>query len=62
MTLRKVTIDNSVEKIPKSEQTREFKQNTIKSSSPLKKRTKTISQNNKKFFNNVAAQGIAYLK
>ena len=30
MTLRKITIDNSVRYIPKSEQTKKIKQNTIK--------------------------------
>ena len=30
MTLRKLTIDNSVRYIPKSEQTKEIKQNKIK--------------------------------
>ena len=30
MVLRKITIDNSVRYIPKSEQTNEIKQNTIK--------------------------------
>ena len=30
MVLRKITIDNSVRDIPKSEQTKEIKQNTIK--------------------------------
>ena len=30
MVLRKITVDNSVRYIPKSEQTKEIKQNTIK--------------------------------
>ena len=30
MVLRRITIDNSVRYIPKSEQTKEVKQNTIK--------------------------------
>ena len=30
MTLKKITIDNSVRHFPKSEQTKEIKQNTIK--------------------------------
>ena len=33
MTLRKISIDNSVRYIPKSEQTKEFKQNKIKNKS-----------------------------
>ena len=38
MPLRKITIDNSVRYIPKSEQTKEIKQNTIKN----KKQSKEI--------------------
>ena len=33
MTLRNITVDKSVRYIPKSEQTREIKQNTIKKKS-----------------------------
>ena len=62
MTLRKITFDNSVRYIPNCEQTREIKQNTIKNNSPPEKQTKNISQNNKKFLKNVAAQGFAYLE
>ena len=52
MTLRKITIDNSVRYVPKSEKPKEkeIKQN------------KNISQNNKKFIKNVAASGFAVLK
>ena len=62
MVLRKITIDNSVRYIPKSEQTRENKQNTIKNNSPAKKQNKNISQNNKKFPKNISAQAFKYLK
>ena len=49
MTLRKITIDNSVGHIPKSEQTkeREIKPKTIKAGSLPRKQNKDISQNNK---------------
>ena len=57
MTLRKKTIDNSVRYIPKSEQTRENKTKTIP-----RKQNKKISQNNKKFLNNVSASGFKLLK
>ena len=57
MTLRKITIDNSVRYIPKSEQTRENKTKTIP-----RKQNKKISQNNKKFPNNVSASGFKLLK
>ena len=57
MTLRKITIDNSVRYIPKSEQTRENKTKTIKAGSLPRKQNKKISQNNKKFLNNVSASG-----
>ena len=56
MTLRKITIDNSVRYIPKSEQTRENKTKTIP-----RKQNKKISQNNKKFPNNVSASGFKLL-
>ena len=57
MTLRKITIDNSVRYIPKSEQTRENKTKTIP-----RKQNKKVSQNNKKFLNNVSASGFKLLK
>ena len=62
MTLRKITIDNSVRYIPKSEQTRENKRKTIKAGSLPRKQNKKISQNNKKFLNNVSASGFKLLK
>ena len=43
MTLRKITVDNSVKYIQKSEQTREIKQNTIKNKSSPRKQNKNIS-------------------
>ena len=58
MTLRKITIDNSVRYIPKSEKPRENKTKTIKTGSINKK----ISQNNKKVLNNVSASGFKLLK
>ena len=57
MTLRKITIDNSVRYIPKSQQMRENKTKTIKSDSLPRKQNKKISQNNKKFLKNVSASG-----
>ena len=62
MTLRKITIDNSVRYIPKSEQTkeREIKPKTIKACSLPRKQNKKISRNSKKFLNNVAASGFGY--
>ena len=62
MALRKITIDNSVRYIPKSEQTRENKTKTIKTGSIPRKQNKKISQNNKKFLNNVSASGFKLLK
>ena len=62
MTLRKITIDNSVRYIPKSEQTRENKTKTIKAGSIPRKQNKKFSQNNKKFLNNVSASGFKLLK
>ena len=59
MVLRKITIDNSVRKVPKSEQTREsdFEPNKIKNNSTPRKQIKNISQNNQKFPNNLSASG-----
>ena len=72
MTLRKITIDNSVRCIPVSEQTKEkgIKQNTtknkkrsekIQSISGGGKQNKNCSRNNKKFLTNVAASGFGYI-
>ena len=65
MTLRKITIDNSVEYIPKSEQTKESdikpKTRTIKAGSLPRKQNKNCSRNSKKFLTNVAASGFGYI-
>ena len=57
MTLRKITIDNSVRYVPKSE-----KPKTTKAGCLPRKQNKNISQNNKKFNKHVAASGFAVLK
>ena len=64
MTLRKITIDNSVRYIPKSEQTKEKnnKPKRIKAGSLPRKQNKNVSQNSKKFLKNVAASVFAILK
>ena len=51
MVLRKITIDNSVRYIAKSEQTeeKEIKEKTLKAGSLLKKQNKKLSLNNTKF-------------
>ena len=59
MTLRKITIDNSVRYIPKSEQMGENK--TMKTDSLPRKQNKKISENKKKFLNNVSASGFKLL-
>ena len=70
MVLRKITIDNSVRYIPKSEQTKEIKQNTTKNKKqseriqPISGRgkpNKNISQNNKKILKKVTASGFGVL-
>ena len=72
MTLRKITIDNSVRYIPKSEQTKEIKQNTTKTKNKKQsekiqpvsgggRQNKKFSRNNKKFVNDFAASGFAIL-
>ena len=64
MTLRKITIDNSVRYVPKSEQTKErvSKPKTTEAGSIPRKQNQKISQNNKKFLNNVSASGFKLLK
>ena len=56
MTLRKITVDNSVRYIPKSEQTKEkiIKPKPIKAGSLSRKQP---SQNNRKFLKNISASG-----
>ena len=62
MTLRKITIDNSVRSVSKNEQIKESKPKTKKAGSPPRKQNKNISQNNKKVIKNVIAIGFKYLK
>ena len=64
MRLRKITIDNSVRYVPKSEKPKkkEIKPKTTKAGSLPRKQNKNISQNNKKFIKNIAASGFAVLK
>ena len=63
MTLRKITIDNSVRYIPKSGQSKEInvKTKTIKAGSLPRKQNKNCSRNYKKFLTNVAASGFGVL-
>ena len=63
MTLRKITIDNSVRYIPKNEQTKEKnnKPKTTKAGSLPRKRNKNISQNSKKFLKNISTSGFKYV-
>ena len=62
--MRKITIDNSVRYIPKTEQTklRDTKPKTTKAGSLPGNQIKNISQNNKKFLKNVAANALGILK
>ena len=63
MTLRKLTIDNSVRYIPKYEQTKErdSKPKTTKAGSLTTKQNKKISKNNKKIVEDFTAGGFAKL-
>ena len=63
MTLRKITIDNSVRYVPKNEQTKEkdIKPKKIKAGSLPRKQNKNVSQNNKKFLKNISASGFKYV-
>ena len=71
MTLRKITIDNSVRYIPKNEQTKEIKQNPLKNRKQSEKiqpvsgggkPNKKFSKNNKKFVTDFTAGGFTKLK
>ena len=64
MTLRKITIDNSVRYIPKTEKSKEKenKPKKIKAGSLPRKQNKNPSQNNKRFPKNISASGFKYLK
>ena len=64
MTLRKITVDNSVRYVPKSEQTKEknIKPKTIKAGSLPPRQNKNISRNSKIFVKDFAASGFAILK
>ena len=62
MTLRKTTTDNSVKYIAKSERTRDIKPKSINKNLPTRKQNKDISQNNKKFINNIPGEGFGILK
>ena len=67
MTLRKITIDNSVRYIPKNEQTKEMKQNPTKNKKIQRisgggKQNKKFSKNNKKFLKDFTASGFGILK
>ena len=64
MTLRKITIDNSVRYVPKSEKSKEkeTKPKTVKAGSLPPKEDKNISQNSEKILKNVAASGFAVPK
>ena len=60
MTLRKITIDNSVRYIPKNEQTKEIKQNPTKNKKQSEQ-IQPISKNNKKFVEDFTASGFGVL-
>ena len=76
MTLRRIKIDNSVRYIPKSGQTKEYKQNPTKNKKqsekiqPIsgggkpntRKQNNNNSQNKKMFIKNVVACGFAVFK
>ena len=60
MVVRKITIDNSVRYIPKTEKTneKEIKPKKVKAGSPPRKQNKKLSQSNKKW----VASGFDILK
>ena len=64
MTLREITIDNSVRYVPIIEKTKEkeIKPKTKKAGSLPRKQSRNRSRNNKKFLTNVAASGFCACK
>ena len=65
MTLRKITIDNSVRYIPKSEQNTTKNRKQSEKTQPVSgggKPNKKFSKNNKKFVEDFTAGGFAILK
>ena len=64
MVFRKITTDNSVRYVPKSEQikAKNIKPKTIKAGSLPRKQNKKISQKSKKILKNISASGFKYLK
>ena len=64
MTLRKITVDNSVRYIPIIEKTKdkETKPKAIKAGSLSHKQNKNISQNIKKFLKSISASGFKNIK
>ena len=62
MKLGKTNVDNSVNHVPKSDQTRELKPNRIKKNSLTRKQNKNLSKNNKKLIKNIAAGRFGILK
>ena len=62
MTLRKITIDNSVRYIPKSEKTKEKEISPrMKAGSLPRKQNKKPAQNNKRFLKKFSASGFTAL-
>ena len=61
MTSGKLTIDNSVRYLRKSEQSKEKDIKPKKTGSLARKQNKNISQNIKKFLHNVSASGFNYI-
>ena len=63
MTLRKITIDNSVRYVPKSEKPKEkeIKPKKVKAGSLRREQNKKPSRNNRKFLKNISASGFITL-
>ena len=63
MVLRRITVDNSVRYIPRSEKPKEkeIKPKTTKAGSLPRRQNKKPSQNNKRFLKNISASGFTTL-
>ena len=63
MTLRKITIDNSVRYVPKNEKPKErdSKPKSTKAGSIPRKQNKNFSKNSKEFLKIISASGFKYI-
>ena len=62
MTLRKITIDNSVKYVKKGGQSEQIKSVSDGGKSNSRKQNENLSQKNKKFIKNISGEGFRIIK